>query len=127
MLVEFCGKGPRIGDDCYIHPSAVIIGDVTIGDRCIILPNVVIRGDINSIRIGNDVNIQDNTVMHTASSSSIQIGDRVSIGHRAIIHGAEISSDVVIGMGAIVLDRVKIGSCSLIGAGAVVTLSLIHI
>jgi carbonic anhydrase/acetyltransferase-like protein (isoleucine patch superfamily) len=112
---------PKIGNDCYIAETAVIIGDVVAGDLCSFWFNVIVRGDVNSIRIGNKVNIQDGTVLHCLyQRSAIEIGDYVSIGHNAVIHGAKIKDNVLIGMGAIILDNAEIGENSIIAAGSVV-------
>jgi carbonic anhydrase/acetyltransferase-like protein (isoleucine patch superfamily) len=115
------GFTPQLGKECYVSDTAVIIGDVIAGDQCSFWFNVVIRGDVNSIRIGNKVNIQDGTVLHTLYQRSvIEIGNNVSIGHNAVIHGAKIMDNVLIGMGAIVLDHAEIGENSIIAAGSVV-------
>ena len=112
---------PVIGNNCYLADNATIIGDTVIGDDCSIWFNTVIRGDVNSIRIGNRVNIQDGTVLHCLYRKSvIEIGNNVSIGHNAVIHGARIGNNVLIGMGAIILDNVIIGENSIIAAGALV-------
>ena len=112
------GFTPVIGKDCFLADNATIIGDVIIGNGCSIWFNTVIRGDVNSIRINNNVNIQDGAVLHTLYQKSvIEIGDNVSIAHNAIIHGANIHSNVLIGMGAIILDHAVIGENSIIAAG----------
>lgn len=121
LIKSVRGCTPKLGSDCYVADTAVIIGDVIMGDQCSVWFNVVIRGDVNSIKIGNKVNIQDGTVLHCLYQRSvIEIGDNVSIGHNAIIHGAVIKSDVLIGMGAVVMDHVEIGENSIIAAGSVV-------
>jgi carbonic anhydrase/acetyltransferase-like protein (isoleucine patch superfamily) len=115
------GFTPRFGNDCYIAETAVIIGDVVAGDLCSFWFNVVVRGDVNSIRIGNRVNIQDGTVLHCLYQRSvIEIGDNVSIGHNVVVHGARIMDNVLIGMGAVILDNAVIGENSIIAAGSVV-------
>lgn len=115
------GFTPVFGSNCYLADTAVVIGDVIMGNQCSVWFNVVIRGDVNSIKIGNKVNIQDGTVLHCLYQRSvIEIGDNVSIGHNAIIHGAVIKNDVLIGMGAVILDNVTIGENSIIAAGSVV-------
>ena len=112
---------PRWGNDCYIAPNATIVGDVIMGDRCSVWFQAVIRGDVHKIRIGNEVNIQDGAIIHcTYQKAATTVGDRVSIGHRAIVHGCFIESDVLVGMGAIVMDHAHIESNVLIAAGAVV-------
>ena len=115
------GFTPELGRNCYISETAVIIGDVIAGDDCSFWFNVILRGDVNSIRIGNKVNVQDGTVLHTLYQRSvIEIGDNVSIGHNAVVHGAKIHNNVLIGIGAIILDHAVIGENSIIAAGSVV-------
>ncbi len=115
------GFTPKFGKDCFFAENAVVIGDVIMGDTCSIWFSAVLRGDVNSIRIGNNVNIQDNATLHTLYQKSIiEIGDNVSVGHNAVIHGAKINNNVLIGIGAIVLDHVEIGENSIIAAGAMV-------
>ena len=112
---------PVIGDDCFIAPNATIVGDVIMGSQCSVWFNAVIRGDVNSIRMGNKVNVQDGAVIHcTFEKTKAIIGNNVSIGHNAIVHGCVIDDNVLIGMGSIVMDNAKIGSNSIIAAGAVV-------
>jgi len=101
--------------------NATLIGDVLMGDRCSVWFNAVVRGDVNSIKVGNHVNIQDGAVIHgTYESASTEIGDHVSIGHNAIVHGCEIQDHVLIGMGSIVMDHCVVEPYSIIAAGAVV-------
>lgn len=115
------GFDPKYGDNCFFAENAVVIGDVIMGNNCSIWFSSVIRGDVNSIRIGNNVNIQDNSTLHTLyEKSTIEIGDNVSVGHNAVIHGAKICNNVLIGIGAIILDHVEIGENSIIAAGALV-------
>lgn len=115
------GKSPVIGDNCYIAENATIVGEVEMGNNCSVWFQAVIRGDVNAIQIGNDVNIQDGAVIHcTFEQSKTIIEDRVSIGHRAIVHGCHIKPDVLVGMGAIIMDHAVIESNVLIAAGAVV-------
>jgi len=112
---------PEIGDNTYLAENATIIGDVIIGRDCSIWFNTVLRGDVNSIRLGDRVNVQDGTVIHTLYQKSVSvIGNDVSIGHNAVIHGAEIKDGALIGMGAIVLDHAVVGEGAIIAAGAVV-------
>ena len=112
---------PVIGDDCFIAPNATIVGDVIMGSQCSVWFNAVIRGDVNSIRMGNKVNVQDGAVIHcTFEKTKAIIGNNVSIGHNAIVHGCVIDDNVLIGMGSIVMENAKIGSNSIIAAGAVV-------
>ena len=115
------GFTPKIGKNCFIAENAVIIGDVTIGDDCSIWYGVVLRGDVNTIKIGNRVNIQDNASIHTLYQRSVTIiGDDVSVGHNAVVHGAKVGNDVLVGMGAILMDNAEIADGSIIAAGAVV-------
>ena len=116
------GKNPVIPDDCYIAENATIVGDIVMGEACSVWFNAVIRGDVNYIRIGNRVNIQDGAVIHcTYEKYPTVIGDNVSIGHNAIVHGCTIHDNVLIGMGAIVMDDCIIESNTIIAAGAIVT------
>lgn len=123
MLIKSVnGKTPSIPKDCYIAENATIVGDVILGSSCSIWFNAVVRGDVNFIRIGNKVNIQDGAVVHcTYQKHPTIIGDNVSIGHNAIVHGCTIHDNVLIGMGAIIMDNCIIESNSIIAAGAVVT------
>ncbi|MGC9470097.1 MAG: gamma carbonic anhydrase family protein [Bacteroidales bacterium] len=115
------GKTPSFGKNCYLADNATIIGDVIMGDECSIWFQTVIRGDVNSIRIGNRVNIQDGSILHCLyKKSTINIGNHVSIGHHVIIHGATVHDHVLIGMGAIIMDHAVIGKNSIIAAGAIV-------
>lgn len=121
VILPVNGVNPQMGQDCYIAPNATIVGDVEMGDQCSVWFNAVIRGDVNSIRIGNKVNVQDGAVIHcTFERTKAIIGNNVSIGHNAIVHGCVIDNNVLIGMGAIVMDNARIGSNSIIAAGAVV-------
>ncbi len=110
----------HIDPTAYIHPNAIVTGDVTLGARVSVWPTAVIRGDSDSIVIGDDSNVQDGTVVHVDHGVPTRIGRRVAIGHRAIVHGATIDDDVLIGMGSILLNNARVGSGSIIGAGAVV-------
>lgn len=115
------GFSPTFGEDCYLADNAAIIGDVIMGDQCSIWFGTVLRGDVNSIRIGNRVNIQDGSVLHTLyQKSTIEIGDDVSIGHNVTIHGAKIENGALIGMGAVVMDDAVVGEGAIVAAGAVV-------
>ncbi len=112
---------PEFGDDCFIAPNATIVGDVQTGSQCSFWFNCVVRGDVNSIRLGNKVNVQDGAIMHaTYQRSKVVIGNNVSIGHNALIHGCIIHDNVLIGMGSIVMDNAEIHSNTIIAAGAVV-------
>lgn len=121
LIIEVKGILPVTGNNCYIAPNATIAGDVIMGDDCSVWFNAVIRGDVNSIRIGNKVNVQDGAIIHcTYLKTKTIIGNNVSIGHNAIVHGCVIDDNVLVGMGAIVMDNAKVGSNSIIAAGAVV-------
>lgn len=121
VIMHVDGVYPRFGDDCFIAPNATVVGDVIMGDKCSVWFNAVIRGDVNSIVIGNKVNIQDGVIIHcTYKKTTTTIGNNVSIGHKAIIHGCTIDDNVLVGMGAIIMDGAEIGSNSIIGAGALV-------
>ena len=112
---------PKWGKECFIAPNATIVGDVIMGDACSVWFNAVVRGDVNSIRLGNKVNVQDGAVIHcTFKRSKTIIGDNVSIGHNAIVHGCTVHDNVLIGMGAIVMDNAIVHSNTIIAAGAVV-------
>ncbi|RYF91389.1 MAG: gamma carbonic anhydrase family protein [Chitinophagaceae bacterium] len=112
---------PQFGENCFLAPNSTIVGDVIMGNDCSVWFNAVIRGDVNSIRMGNKVNVQDGAVIHcTFEKTQAIIGNNVSIGHNAIVHGCTISDNVLIGMGSIVMDNAQIGSNSIIAAGAVV-------
>ena len=121
LIKSVRGFTPQIGENTFLADNATVIGDVIIGNHCSIWFNAVLRGDVNSIRIGNRVNIQDGSVIHTLYEKSVtEIGDDVSIGHNVVIHGAKIEDGALIGMGAIILDHAIIGEGSIIAAGAVV-------
>jgi len=121
IIKELMGKKPTFGKNVYLAETATVIGNVETGDDCSIWFNVVIRGDVHSIKIGNKVNIQDNAILHcTYEKASLNIGNNVSVGHAAIVHGCTIEDNVLIGMGAIVMDHAYIEKNSIIAAGAVV-------
>ncbi len=121
LIKKVRGKEPQLGEDCYLAENCVITGDVEIGPRSSIWFGAVIRGDVNWIRIGEQVNIQDNATVHaTYKKAPTIIGNYVSIGHNAIVHGCTIHDHVLIGMGAIVMDGAIVESNSVIAAGAVV-------
>lgn len=121
LILEVKGVKPTFGKNCYLAPNATIAGDVVMGDECSVWFNAVIRGDVNSIKMGNKVNVQDGAIIHcTYQKAATTIGNNVSIGHNAIVHGCVIYDNVLIGMGAIVMDNASIGSNSIIAAGAVV-------
>ena len=121
LIKSVRGFTPEIGENCFLADNATIIGDVTIGKNCSIWFNAVLRGDVNSIRIGNNVNIQDGSVLHTLyEKSTITIGNSVSIGHNVTIHGAEVREGALIGMGATVLDHAIIGEGAIVAANALI-------
>lgn len=121
VILPVEGKNPSFGENCFLAPNATVVGDVVMGNDCSVWFNAVVRGDVNSITIGNKVNIQDGAVIHcTYQRSKTMIGNNVSIGHNAIVHGCTVHDDVLIGMGAIVMDNAEIGSNTIIAAGAVV-------
>ena len=121
IIREVRGFTPQIGENCFIAENAAIIGDVVIGNDCSIWYSTVLRGDVNSIRIGNGVNIQDGSVLHTLyEKSTIEIGDNVSVGHNVTIHGAHIKDYALIGMGATLLDNAVIGEGAIVAAGSLV-------
>lgn len=121
VILPVKGITPVFGNNCYIAPNATIVGDVLMGDDCSIWFNAVLRGDVNSIRMGNKVNVQDGAIIHcTYQKAATIIGNNVSIGHNAIVHGCVIEDNVLIGMGSIVMDNAVVGSNSIIAAGAVV-------
>jgi len=120
-ILPLFDKHPQFGKNCFVAPNATIIGDVIMGDDCSIWFNAVVRGDVHYIRIGNKVNIQDGAVIHcTYEKNPTNIGNNVSIGHNAIVHGCTVRDNVLIGMGAIVMDRCDIQSNTIIAAGSVV-------
>lgn len=121
MLRPYRGRSPAIAPSAYIDPSATIVGDITIGERSSIWPNVAARGDVHFIRIGEETNIQDNSVLHCdAPNFPLIVGNRVTVGHMAVLHGCTIEDDALIGIGAIVLNGAKIGKGSVVAAGALV-------
>ncbi len=121
LILPVNNKTPQIGLNCFVAPNATIVGEVTIGSECSVWFNAVIRGDVNYINMGNKVNVQDGAVIHcTYLKNPTNIGNNVSIGHNAIVHGCTVHDNVLIGMGAIVMDRSIVNSNSIIAAGAVV-------
>ena len=122
LIKKLNGINPKWGQNCYFSENATIIGDVLMGDDCSIWFNAVIRGDVNSIKMGNKVNVQDGAIIHaTYKTAPTNIGNNVSIGHNAMVHGCTIHDNVLIGMGSIVMDNCIVESNSIIAAGAVVT------
>jgi len=116
------GKSPEIHSSCFVAPSADVVGDVVVGEKSSIWFQCVLRGDVMPIRVGQETNIQDGTVIHgTMGQWGVSIGDRVTIGHKVMLHGCEIGDEAFIGMGAILLDGVVIAPRSFVGAGSLVT------
>ena len=121
LIKSVKGKSPIFGNDIYLAENATVVGEVEMGDNCSVWFSAVVRGDVNSIKIGNKVNIQDGAVVHcTYKKAATIIGNNVSVGHNALVHGCEIKDNVLIGMGAIVMDGVVVESNSIVAAGAVV-------
>lgn len=121
IIKELNGFVPKIGNDCFIAETAAIVGDVTMGNDCSIWYGAVLRGDVNSIKIGDRVNVQDGAVLHAIYQESVcDIGNDVSIGHNAVVHGAKIGNNVLVGMGAVVMDNAVIPDNTVIAAGTVV-------
>ena len=122
ILKELNGCTPQYGEDCFFAENAVLVGDVVMGNECSIWYNAVLRGDVHYIRMGDRVNIQDGAVVHcTYKKYPVNIGNNVSVGHNAVVHGCTIHDNVLIGMGAIVMDDCVVESNTIIAAGAVVT------
>ncbi|MEG1546899.1 MAG: gamma carbonic anhydrase family protein [Bacteroides sp.] len=121
LIKSVRGFSPKFGEDCFLADNATIIGDVIMGNECSIWFSTVLRGDVNSIRIGNKVNIQDGSVLHTLyEKSTLEIGNNVSVGHNVTIHGACIKDGALIGMGSTILDHAVIGEGAIIAAGSLI-------
>lgn len=121
LILPVNGIAPQLDPSCFVADNATIVGDVVLGRECTVWFNAVVRGDVNSIRIGDKTNIQDGAVIHcTYQKAATTIGARVSIGHRAIVHGCTVEDDVLIGMGAIVMDHAVVSAGCIVAAGAVV-------
>ncbi len=121
LIKTIKGKKPVFGKDCYLSENATVVGEVIMGDNCSVWFNAVLRADVCSIKLGNNCNIQDGAMIHgTLNHSKTVMGDNVSIGHNAIVHGAAIEDNVLIGMGAIVMDNAVIKTGSIVAAGSVV-------
>lgn len=121
ILKTLNGKTPQIGRDTFVADNAALVGNVTIGDNCSIWYGAVLRGDVGAIRIGNNSNVQDGAVLHgTLGVSETVLGENVSVGHNAVVHGARIGNDVLIGMGAVVMDNAIVPDGTVIAAGAVI-------
>jgi carbonic anhydrase/acetyltransferase-like protein (isoleucine patch superfamily) len=121
QLDRFLRKQPRLGKGVYIASGAVVLGDVALGDFSSVWYNAVLRGDINKIRVGHHTNIQDNAVLHLADDFPCVLGNFVTVGHSAVVHACTIRDEVLVGMGAVILDGAVIGKQSIIGAKALVT------
>jgi carbonic anhydrase/acetyltransferase-like protein (isoleucine patch superfamily) len=127
MIRNFEGISPTIGESSYIDDSAVVIGDVVIGDNCSVWPLTTIRGDVNIIRIGNNTNIQDGSVLHVSyakppvtDGAQLHVGDEVTVGHKVLLHGCRIGNQCLIGMGSIVMDNAVIEDQVMLGSGSLV-------
>lgn len=121
IVREVRGFAPRFGANCFLAETAVVVGEVSMGDNCTVWFNAVVRGDVHSITIGNNTNIQDGAVIHcTYQKAKTVIGSNVSIAHNAIVHGCTVEDNVLIGMGAIIMDDAVVGAGSVVAAGAVV-------
>ncbi|PKV63596.1 gamma carbonic anhydrase family protein [Pontibacter ramchanderi] len=121
VILPVKGISPQLGDDCFVAENATIVGDVVMGRECSVWFNAVIRGDVNAIRIGDKTNIQDGAVIHcTYQKAATSIGSNVSIGHNAIVHGCTVQDNVLIGMGAIVMDNALVQKHCIVAAGAIV-------
>ncbi len=121
MILPLNGKEPQFGENCFVAPSADLIGDVTIGKNCSIWFNTTLRGDVMPIVIGDETNIQDNTVVHgTYKKCGAVIGSKVTVGHSVILHGCKIGDLVLIGMGAVIMDQAEVPSRSIVGAGSLI-------
>jgi gamma-carbonic anhydrase len=117
----FLRRKPALGKGVYIARGAVVLGDVTLGDYSSVWYNAVVRGDINRIVVGHHTNIQDNAVLHLADEYPCMVGNWVTVGHAAVVHACTVGDEVLVGMGAVILDGAVVGAQSLVGAGAVVT------
>lgn len=121
MIYTYKSHTPKIAKTALVHPSAVIIGDVTIGEHSTVWPGAVLRGDLQPIIVGAYTNIQDNVTVHVMSDAPIHIGSYVTIGHNAVIHCSKVGDNTLIGMGAILLGYGEVGHNSVVGAGTLIT------
>lgn len=122
LIIEVRGKKPTYGENCYLAPTAQLIGDVTLGQGCSVWFNAILRGDVSPIVIGNETNIQDGVVIHgTYHKSQVHIEERVTVGHSVILHGCHIAKGCLIGMGAILMDNSQVGASSLVAAGSLLS------
>ncbi len=120
MIHSFRGVTPRVHDQAWVADSATVLGDVVVGARSGVWFGTVVRADTAPIRVGEETNLQDNCTLHADPGAPLTIGDRVTVGHGAVLHGCTVGSDVLVGMGAVVLNRARIGDGSMLAAGAVV-------
>jgi carbonic anhydrase/acetyltransferase-like protein (isoleucine patch superfamily) len=120
VIRDLDGHRPDVGHGAYVDTSAVVIGRVVLGARSSVWPTAVIRGDTDLITVGEDTNVQDGAVLHADEGVPCTLGARVTVGHRAVVHGCTVGDEVLIGMGAVVMNRARIGAGSIIGAGALV-------
>jgi carbonic anhydrase/acetyltransferase-like protein (isoleucine patch superfamily) len=120
MIFTLAGRTPRIPTSVYIAPSADVIGDVEIGENSSVWFQCVLRGDIEPIRVGANSNIQDGTIIHTIEGAPVTVGDWVTVGHRAVLHGCTVESHCLIGMGAVLLNKVRVAEGSIVAAGSLV-------
>jgi carbonic anhydrase/acetyltransferase-like protein (isoleucine patch superfamily) len=120
-LIALDGKTPRLGSRVFVADGAVLVGDVELGDDSSVFYNAVLRGDLAPIRIGKRTNIQDNVTVHVSTGMGVVVGDEVTVGHNAVLHACTIDDNVMVGMGAIVMDGAHIKKNCIVGAGAVVT------
>ena len=121
LIIPLNGTTPQVGNNCFLAENATLVGDIVMGDDCSVWFNAVIRGDVHSIRMGSRVNVQDNATIHgTYQKSPTAIGSNVSIAHNAVVHGCTIHDNVLIGIGAVVMDDAVVESNSIIAAGSVV-------
>ena len=120
-LLDYLGKRPHLGDGVFVAPGAHLIGDVTVGERSSIWFGSVLRGDINRVVVGHHTNIQDLSVCHVADEHACVVGNHVTVGHRTVLHGCTVEDEVLVGMGAVLMNGVVVGSQSIIGAGALLT------
>ncbi|MBT3424758.1 MAG: gamma carbonic anhydrase family protein [Bacteroidetes bacterium] len=124
LIKSVRGYSPKMGKDCYLADNATLVGNITMGDQCSVWFNAVVRGDVEPIVMGNKVNIQDNATIHgTYGRAATVIGDNVSIAHNAVVHGCKIGHNVLVGIGAIIMDNAEIGDNCIIAMGAVVPMN----
>lgn len=120
-LIRYKGKQPQVGERVFLAEGACLVGDVSIGDDSSVFYNAVLRGDLAEIKIGKRTNIQDNVCIHVSTGVGVRIGDEVTVGHGAVLHGCTIEDNVLVGMGAIIMDGALVMKNCIIGAGALVT------